>query len=190
MYRKIRNNIRQNDSNNQMNIINTLRKLWEQHIMWTRSFIISTAMNLPDLDLVTKRLLRNPTDFANVLRVYYGNVKAGEFEELLRQHLLIGAALVNAAKAGDTAAATETRKKWYANADEIATFLASINPNWDKQEWQRLLYDHLRMTEDEATYRLKGQYSQDIMIFDLIEDEALRMADYMAQGIIKQFNIQ
>ncbi|MGI6728179.1 MAG: hypothetical protein ACOX4P_06500 [Anaerovoracaceae bacterium] len=50
----------------QIKIMNTLRKLWEQHVMWTRSFIISTIEGLSDLDPVTKRLLQNPTDFANV----------------------------------------------------------------------------------------------------------------------------
>ena len=43
-----------------LEITNTLRKLWEQHIMWTRSFIISTAENLGDVELVTERLLGNP----------------------------------------------------------------------------------------------------------------------------------
>ena len=116
-------------------------------------------------------------------------MNANEFEELLRNHLLISGKLVTDAKAGDTNAAAEDRRNWYANADEIADFLARINPYWSKQEWQSLLYDHLKMTEDEATYRLSGQYAQDIMIYALIEDEALKMADYMSQGIIKQFRI-
>ncbi len=58
---------------------NTLRKLWEQHIMWTRSFIISTVDNLGDIEFVTKRLLRNPSDFAAVLKNYYGSEKADKF---------------------------------------------------------------------------------------------------------------
>lgn len=37
---------------------NEFRKLWEQHIMWTRSFIISTVNDLGDIDFVTKRLMR------------------------------------------------------------------------------------------------------------------------------------
>ena len=157
--------------------------------MWTRSFIISTAANLADLDLVSQRLLRNPMDFANELRRFYGEEKANKFEQLLRQHFIIAANLVNSAKAGNTNAANEARTKWYQNADEIATFLATINPYWSKTRWQKMLYDHLNMTENEATYRLTSQYAKDIAEYQKIEDEALMMADYMAEGIMKQFKI-
>jgi phage terminase Nu1 subunit (DNA packaging protein) len=175
---------------NQVNLISILRKLWEQHVMWTRSFIISTAANLKDLDQVTKRLLRNPTDFANQLSKYYGNKKASDFEELLREHLLIAADLVNAAKAGRNNIVEEKRRKWYENADKIAAFLSSINPYWNEQQWKTMLHKHLEMTEREAVERLKGQFASDIMEYGNIEDQALMMADYMSQGIIRQFNIQ
>lgn len=167
--------------------INTFRKLWTEHVMWTRSFIISTAANLGDLQLVTARLLRNPVDFAKVLRPFYGADKAKRFSNLLTEHLTIAAQLVNAAKSGNTDVVNEERKKWYANADEIAEFLSSINPYWSKNEWTLMLHDHLKMTEDEAVARLTGQYSKDVSLFDAIEDQALMMADYMADGITKQF---
>jgi hypothetical protein len=67
--------------------------------------------------------------------------------------------------------------------------LASINPNWSKNEWKMLLYDHLKMVESEAVLRLNSEYEKDIAQFDAIEDQALMMADYMANGIAKQFRI-
>lgn len=174
-------------SDRRINLINTMRKLWEQHIMWTRSFIISTASDLGDLQLVTNRLLRNPGDFADVLETYYGREKANKFKLLLEQHLQIAGNLVNYAKAGDTQHADEERKKWYRNADEIAMFLSGINPYWSRKEWQTLLYEHLKMTEDEAAERLNKNYAADITQYDLIETEALEMADLMSTGIIQQF---
>jgi hypothetical protein len=171
---------------NQINLINVFRKLWEQHVMWTRSFIISTAAELGDLDVVTERLLRNPTDFANVLKNFYGIENAKKFEALLKDHLLIAASLVNNAKKGDTAAALADRKKWYKNADEIAIFLSQLNPYWPMREFQRLFYNHLKMTEDEAVYRLNNKYNLDVAIFDSIVAQALKMADFMSYGIIEQ----
>ena len=177
----------QQDCSDRIYLTNLFRKLWEQHIMWTRSFIISTAANLGDLQLVTKRLLRNPSDFASVLQKYYGIPKAEKFKQLFTEHLTIAAQLVNAAKQGDSGNVEIYRKKWYANADEIAAFLASINPFWSKESWQKMLYSHLKLTENEAVYRLKAQYALDIAIYDEIEKEALEMADAMTEGIIKQF---
>ena len=62
-----------NNLSTKINLINLFRELWEEHIMWTRSFIISTVSELDDIEYVTHRLLRNPTDFANVFRLYYGD---------------------------------------------------------------------------------------------------------------------
>ncbi|MDS0524682.1 acetylglutamate kinase [Clostridium sp. SHJSY1] len=172
-----------------LKLINTFRKLWEQHGVWTRSFIISEAEGLGDLELVTNRLLRNPADFGEVLKEFYGVDKANNFKSLLEQHLLIAADLVKAAKAGSTEAAGEAKKKWYHNADEIAALLGEINPYWKREDWQGMLYNHLKLVESEAVNRLGKQYAKDIEVFDQIEDQALDMADEMAKGIITQFNI-
>lgn len=104
----------------QIHLMNQIRKLWEQHVYWTRFFIISTASDLADLQAVTERLLRNPKDFAQLLTAFYGTKIAEQFEALFTDHLKIGGDLVNAAKAQNTELADSLRKKWYQNADEIA----------------------------------------------------------------------
>ena len=167
----------------------TLQRLWIEHVLWTRAFIISTAFSLPDLNAVTNRLLRNPVDFANVLRSLYGEANATRFKNLFTDHLVIASELVNAAKAGDNATADMRRREWYANSDDIADFLNSINPYWNKMAWQTMLYDHLKMTENEATQVLTGQYDASIVQYDAIQKEALEMAEYMANGIFRQFRI-
>ena len=101
---------------------NQWRKLWQEHGMWIRSFIISTASNLGDLVPVTGRLMQNPGDMADVLRLYYSAQTADTFQKLFTEHLSIAGELVNAAKAGDTAKAATLEQKWYENADEIAFF--------------------------------------------------------------------
>lgn len=173
----------------EVKLYNLLRRLWIEHVMWTRFFLISTAANLGDLDYVTNRLLENPKDFAYLLSMFYSNQKASDFEKLFTEHLMIASQLVNAVKAGDTKTADEQRKLWYENADQIANFLGNINPNWDSKVWQSMLYNHLEMTENEAAQILTGQYEDSIMQYDLIQEEALLMADEMACGLIKQFNI-
>lgn len=164
-----------------------IRLLWEQHVYWTRLFILSAAFGLPDMELVANRLLRNPKDFEAALKPYYGESAAAQFAELLTSHLKIAAELVNAAKAGDNAAAADAEKRWYANADEIADFLGSINPYWSAQEWQKMLYDHLAMTKTEAVDILSAKYADSIDVLENIERQALVMADAMTQGIVKQF---
>lgn len=171
----------------QIRLMNRIRQLWGQHVYWTRFFIISTAADLDDLESVTGRLLQNPKDFAELLTPFFGTRAAGRFEELFTKHLLIAADLVNAAKSGEAGKVNTARDEWYKNADEIAEFLSSINRYWSKAKWKSMLYSHLEMTEKEATLRLQGNYTEDIHVFDSIENEAFIMADYMFSGITKAY---
>ena len=171
----------------QLALNNQLRMLWGQHVVWTRFTILSIVFGLPDVDSVTNRLLRNPKDFAAVLKTLYGEQAAAKFDDLFTAHLVIASELVKAAKAGDNRAAADAEKRWYANADKIATFLASINPYWSEQQWKTMLYEHLALTKAEAVNMLTGKYVEGITVFDQIEKQALQMADVMINGIIQQF---
>src|SRR5581483_5278054 len=64
-----------------------LRKLWEDHITWTRLFIVSAAAGLPDLDPTTQRLLQNQADLGNAIKPYYGDAAGDQLAALLRDHL-------------------------------------------------------------------------------------------------------
>ena len=64
----------------------------------------------------------------NLLKPFYGNRIAARFSNLIREHLVIAAELVKAAKAGNQKAAAAAERRWYANGEEIAEFLSRINP--------------------------------------------------------------
>lgn len=171
----------------EFNLSNHLRLLWEQHITWTRLTIISMVFNLPDVELVTQRLLRNPKDFEAALIPFYGNQVAARFSDLLSKHLVLAADLVNAAKAGDSNAATRTERLWYDNARDIVALLSSINPYWSRQEWEKMLFDHLALVKNEAVFMLTGEYQKGIDLYDEMERQAMMMANTMTEGIVKQF---
>jgi hypothetical protein len=78
-----------------------MRKLWIDHVTWTRLFIISAAANLPDKDATTQRLLQNQTDIGSAIVPYYGKDAGDKLTSLLKEHILIAADRVGAAKAGD-----------------------------------------------------------------------------------------
>lgn len=115
---------------NEIDLRERFRLLWEQHVYWTRMVILSIAFDLPDLEPTTNRLLRNATDFARLFRKFYGHAIAAEFERLIREHLVIAAELVKAAKAGDAKTASDAENRWYENADRIVRFLRQVNPYW------------------------------------------------------------
>lgn len=45
------------------------------------------------------------------------------------------------------------------------------------------------MTENEAGQILSGMYADSIATYDMVQEEAMAMADEMAMGIFKQFGM-
>lgn len=164
-----------------------MRKLWEDHITWTRLYIVSAIADLPDVDATAGRLLQNQADIGSVIATFYGDDAGTALTGLLREHILVAADLVAAAKAGDTAAVTTQSQLWYANADEIAQFLATANPAWSLETMREMMRTHLDQTLAEATARLAQDWDADIAAYDDIHDHILVMADALADGIITQF---
>lgn len=174
-------------TNSALELSNKIRGLWEQHTVWTRATIVRIVFDLPDVNFVTNRLLQNPEDFGNAFRVYYGDMIGSKLRDLIKEHLAIAAQLVNAAKAGDNKTEAEIEKRWYANSDEIAAFLGSINPYWSEEAWKMMYRTHLGLVKSEAVNLLTKNYSAEASVYDELERQALEMADMMTQGIINQF---
>lgn len=164
-----------------------MRKLWEDHVTWTRNVILCLVDGLPGTDQAVKRLLQNQVDIGNAIKPYYGEEAGEKLTGLLTPHITISAEVVNAAKAGNTAALDEANKKWSANADEISEFLSKANPNWPLSEMKKMMDDHLRLTTDEAVQRIKKNYDADVIAYDKVHAEILKMSDMLAAGIVKQF---
>ena len=167
---------------------NDMRRLWEDHVTWTRLAIISLTTDAPDTQATVGRLLRNQTDIGDAIKPFYGEAAGQELTRLLRDHILIAADLIAAARAGDEAALGDAQSRWTTNADEIAAFLASANPrSWTVDEMRAMLHEHLRLTTNEAVARLQGDWAADVAAYDAIHLHALEMADKLSTGIVEQF---
>ena len=164
-----------------------MRKLWSDHVIWTRNVILCLVDNLPGTDQAVKRLLQNQVDIGNTFKQYYGEDAGKKLTELLYAHINISADVVKAAKAGNTAALDKANKKWYSNADEVAEFFYKSNPKWILTDLKMMMEEHLKITTEEAIHRIKKDYDEDVIAFDKIHSEILIMADMFTDGIIRQF---
>ena len=172
----------------QVRFHNRMRKLWEDHITWTRLAIVSFAGGLPDFDQTAARLLRNQEDIGNAIKPYYGRRAGSRLTTLLKEHIGGAVELLQAAKAGDDAGFAAAKQAWYRNGRQIARFLSNANPRFlPFSRISRLMRGHLDQTLDEAAHRLGGDFPADIRDYDRIHRHILMMADAISIGIIKQF---
>lgn len=163
------------------------RKLWIDHVLWTRSFIVSDLSELEDKGQVLERLLKNQDDIGNSIKPYYGEEAGNKLSTLLREHIELAGEVTNAAKSGDKDNLDKYNKLWYKNADEISDFLSAANPNYLKEELKDMLHKHLQFVTDQVVARLNKDWNADINSFDKGEDHMIMFADMLIDGIVKQF---
>jgi len=164
-----------------------LRKLWSDHVIWTRQYIVAAVAGTPDADAAAGRLLKNQEDIGAAIAGYYGNAAGDKLTGILKEHIMIAVDLVAAAKSGDQEAFAKHDARWTANAETIARFLGGANPNWPEHDVLDLLKLHLKLTKDEAVARIQGDWAADVKAFDDIFNEILVLADALYDGIVAQF---
>ncbi|MGQ0849426.1 MAG: glycosyltransferase [Actinomycetota bacterium] len=164
-----------------------MRRLWADHVVWTRNYVVAAVGDAADTQTAAGRLLKNQEDIGGAIVPYYGEAAGTALTGLLKQHILIAVDLIEAAKSGESEQFEVHDKRWTHNAEEIAELLSSANPNWPKKDVVDILAIHLKLTKDEAVARMQQDWDADVEAFDQIFTEILTLADVLSDGIIKQF---
>ncbi|HEX2259695.1 MAG TPA: glycosyltransferase [Actinomycetota bacterium] len=164
-----------------------MHRLWVDHVIWTRQYVVSALNGHPDTEATAGRLLKNQEDIGNAVAGFYGPEGGVALTDLLKQHIMIAVDLVDAAIKGDQERFATEDKKWDENAAQIARFLGQANPYWPEKDVQDLLNLHLVLTRREVVARLNASWKEDVAAFDDILTEILTLADTLTAGIIQQF---
>jgi hypothetical protein len=164
------------------------RKLWEDHITWTRVVIMGILDGLPGTETYIGRLLQNYEDMEDALKPYYGD-DAEVLGDLIKDHLTIAAEILTALKNGQPTDGLIA--SWYVNGDDIAAQMNKMNPkSWPLAETKKMWKDHLDATLVEATDHFSGDFEGEVAAYDQVHDMALEMADFISNGVMKQFPAQ
>jgi len=164
-----------------------LRKLWSDHVVWTRQYIVAAVAGSADAESAAGRLLKNQEDIGAAVVPYYGQAAGDGLTKLLKEHIMIAVDLIAAAKSGDDAAFKTHDQRWSDNAAELARFLAGANPHWPEKDVLDLLTLHLQLTKGEVVARLQSDWAADVKAFDDIFTEAMVIADTLHDGLAAQF---
>lgn len=162
-------------------------RLWTDHVVWTRQYIVAAVDGKPDAETAAGRLLKNQEDIGNAAAGFYGPEAGAGLTDLLKQHILIAVELVDAAVKGDQERFDREDKRWGDNADEIAHFLSQANSYWPEKDVKDLLDLHLELTQREVVARLNKSWTDDVAAFDDILTEILTVSAALSQGIMQQF---
>lgn len=165
-----------------------MRKLWEDHVTWTRLAIVDIAADAPDTGPTVQRLLQNQVDIGNAVKPFYGTAAGNQLTSLLTTHIILAANILVDFKANDTSGVNDNVTAWYANAHDIAVFLNTANPkNWPLNAMASMMDTHLNLTLQEGVDQLTGNFTGSVSTYDAVHLEILQMADMLSSGIMAQF---
>jgi hypothetical protein len=66
-----------------------MRKLWTDHVVWTRDYIIAAVGDQPDAKAAATRLMKNQEDIGNAVATFYGAPAGRQLTTLLKEHITI-----------------------------------------------------------------------------------------------------
>jgi hypothetical protein len=165
-----------------------MRKLWEDHVTWTRLAIVTFADGSAGFRATAARLLHNQTAIGDAIKPFYGKAAGDQLTALLDDHITIAVAVLEAAKSGDAEGFRSATRKWYRNANAIADFLAKANPQfWPDTVMRADMKKHLDQTLAEASDELQGHYHASVRDYEVVHRHILAMADMLSNGIIRAF---
>lgn len=174
----------------QMNLINSFRSFTMDMEIFKR-FVASCIIIFENcFDALFARLLQVPYESFQQMSTYLGGDAAEKYLNQINQHIIIMVELLKALKAGNQQEVDELVVKWYQNADSTASYMASVNPYWSREQWQSLLYRDLSMTLSQAMAMTTKDYSKSVEIFDQLRFHSILMGDYMARGMMQLLNVQ
>ena len=163
-----------------------LRKLWSDHVIWTREYIVAAVAGTPDAGRgggpAAAATRRTSAPRSRLLR----SGRRDRLTELLKQHILIAVDLVAAAKTGDKTAFATHDARWTANIEEIAAFLAGANPNWPEAR-SRPARAAPQAHQGRGRRPDQRDWAADVKAFDDIFTEIMVLADTLHDGIEAQF---
>jgi len=166
-----------------------MNKLWIEHVMWTRLYMLSSLYNIGSSNITADRLMQNQSDIGKSIGVFYGNDNGDKLTKLLKEHINIAVQIIHALKTGDQQANDTLTIQWKNNAVDIAHFFSSINPYIKFSHMGNMFQSHLNLTTQELLAVYYRDWGGDVKVYDKIVLNALDMSRTLTSAICKQFNI-
>ncbi|MDF3001833.1 MAG: hypothetical protein K0Q48_1952 [Bacillota bacterium] len=168
----------------ELNIINTVRTLWMEFIMWSRAFVTSVVSGYGDVEAVGLKLYDLPNEFGNLFSIFFGAQAGYRIDQLFTEQILIGLDIIRAQQEGDLEHVDEATRRFDRNTNETSAYLAQINPYWDEKVWNDLFAEFAKAKVFETIAIATGNFEESVHLSDALQYQAMNMADYMANGII------
>lgn len=167
----------------QIDLISNARTFFRRFAGWLRAYIVSRYTGVGTPEEIFGRIYLETSNFGDMIRFTLGIDDAIGFTQQMNQIIFGIRDIIDAQLAGNSQAVQESVNRLYQNADDTASFLASINPYFNEAEWKNLLRTLLQYNLESANLFSLGQYNNEIELVPTIIDLTDQMGYSFAQAI-------
>ena len=165
-----------------------MRELWQGHAETTREYALAVkAGDAAAEKKAADAVVANAKQIADAVGSFYGADAGKKMLELLAGHWAGVKALTDAGKTGDNAASAKAMQDLAANADAIAKFLSSANPNLPESAVKGLMMTHAGHHSQLIGEIMKGDTAGAAKTFAAMQAHMNTLADALSDAIAKQF---
>jgi hypothetical protein len=169
-----------------------LRDLYINHIFWVRDLVVSTRFGeKAAVKEADEYGLNNAKAIGRSIAPFYGQAAGEKFVTLFVGHYSGVKAYMNAAFANNFKGNASLKKaaldKLTKNANDIAVFVSSANPNLPKGTVYGLLVTHAHQHIMSIDATAKKDWSGEADMWDPMVKHIYTLSDALADGIAKQF---
>lgn len=169
-----------------------LRDLYVGHIFWVRDLVIATRLGEKGaISEADEYGLKNAKAIGESIAPIYGQAAGDKFATLFTGHYMAVKSYMTAAFANNFKGSSALKKaaldKLTKNADEIAAFVSSANPNLPKTTVYGLLVTHAQQHIMSIEATAKRDWGGEADMWDPMVKHIYTIADALAEGIAKQF---
>ncbi len=169
-----------------------LRDLYVNHIFWVRDLVVSTRLGeKAAVSEADEYGLKNAQAIGRSIAPFYGQAAGQKFETLFVGHYSAVKAYMNAAFANNFRGKAALKKaaldKLTKNANDIAVFVSSANPNLPKAAVYGFLATHVQQHAMSIDAAAKKNWAGEADMWDPMVKVVYSLSDALADGIAKQF---
>ena len=169
-----------------------LRDLYFNHVFWVRDLVVSTRLGeKAAVSEADEYGLKNAKAIGRSIAPFYGQAAGEKFATLFVGHYSAVKTYMNAAFAnhykGNATLKKAALDKLTKNANEIAVFVSSANPNLPKATVYGLLVAHAQQHIKAIDATAKKDWSGEADMWDPMVKHIYTLSDALADGIAKQF---
>lgn len=167
----------------QISMIFNSRIFWRRFTTWIRVYIISRYTGIGTEEEAFGRLYIETSGVGDMLQIIFERENSRRVSQLLNLIIFTLRDLISSQLSGNSEAMSQNVTRLSRTAEELAAFLAGINPYLNREEWENTMKTYIQNTIEEANSFAAGNYRQDIETFGRLTELSNQLGDLFAQAL-------